>query len=185
MTQGYSNFGKIRTAPNFQKQIEIFIAFMTTNDQYKKILQEFYESLTLDELLLVVFHRDIMNPLTKDAKKIAESTLLTFGRSQEEMLTRHQEIMCDEKFEKNPKTRIGEQWFYDLWVEDQNFHLRISAQTDPTSDLQRRRNISEFYDEYVERESIARTSVSEDKDDEADAIIHYGKYLRKDDSSRT
>ncbi len=23
MTQGYSNFGKIRTAPNFQKQIEI------------------------------------------------------------------------------------------------------------------------------------------------------------------
>lgn len=155
-----------------------------TNDQYKKILQDFYETLTFDELLLVVFYRDIMNPLTKDAKKIAEVTLLSFGRSQEEMVLRHQEIMRDEKFEENPKTRIGEQWFYNLWEEDQNFHLRMSEQTDLKVAPRKRVNISEFHDEYVERESVARTSVSEDKDDEADAIIHYGKYRRRDDSSR-
>lgn len=147
-----------------------------TNDQYKKILQKFYETLSFDELLLVVLYRDITNPLTKEAREIAEATLLGFGKSQDEMFIRHQEIMREENLKRNLKTRIGEQWFYNLWEEDQNLHIKTSQYTNLKIAPRKRVNISEFYEEYADRESVARTSVHEEVDDEVDAIIHYGKY---------
>lgn len=155
-----------------------------TKDQYREILQEFYETLSFDELLLVVLYRDIANPLTKEAKKIAEATLLGFGKSQDEMLSRHQEIIRQENLKRNLKTRIGEQWFYNLWEEDQNLHLRTSQYTNLKIAPQKGVNILKFYEEYADRESVARTSVHEEVDDEVDVIIHYGKYESRNDSSK-